>query len=158
MVGLVVHYTGNGRVARIVASAAAKHLTPVTLELGGKSPVYIDSDFDVDLAAKRILFGKNANAGQICVAPDFILIHPSKQDAFISALKKHIASFHPSGALNDDLGYTKIVSAAHFSRLSSLLERTKGTIAAGGGRNEKTLKFETTVITGVKDGDALMNE
>lgn len=157
MLTLAVSYTGNGRIARIVAAAAAKHLTPLTLELGGKSPVYIDSDYDIELAAKRILFGKNTNAGQVCISPDFVLIHPSKQEALVSALKSHIASFHPSGALTDE-NYTKIVSPAHFSRLSSLLASTKGTVVIGGGKDEKTLKFETTVVTDVKEGDSLLSE
>ena len=125
-----VHYTGNGRIGRVIASAAAKHLTPVTLELGGKSPVYIDSTYNIKLAAKRVLFGKNVNAGQVCIAPDFILIHPSKVDDLVAALKEHISTFHPQGCLDDDKGYAKIVNKAHFGRLSGLLERTKGKVVA----------------------------
>lgn len=80
-------YTGSGRVGKIVAAAAAKHLTPVTLELGGKSPVVIDPNCDLETAARRILWGKVANAGQTCVAPDYILIPKDFQDTFADALK-----------------------------------------------------------------------
>ncbi|KZP11668.1 aldehyde dehydrogenase [Athelia psychrophila] len=149
-------YTGNGRVARIIARAAAEHLTPMTLELGGKSPVIVDPACDIDLAAKRILWGKCNNAGQICVAPDYILIPRSSQDEFIAALKKHYAAFYPKGALSSD-SYGRIVSSLHWSRLKSLLDRTQGEIVLGGGVDDKN-GIEPTVVKNVKDGDSLMEE
>ncbi len=79
-------YTGNGAVGRIVATAAAKHLTPVTLELGGKSPVIIDDTADLTLTARRVLWGKTVNAGQTCVAPDYVLVMENRQEAFAQAL------------------------------------------------------------------------
>ncbi|KAG6918470.1 hypothetical protein DXG01_014097 [Tephrocybe rancida] len=149
-------YTGNGRVARIVSAAAAKHLTPLTLELGGKSPVIVDGTFDIALAAKRILWGKINNAGQICVAPDFVLVLREKQEELAAALKAACDSFYPEGALNST-SISRIVSDAHHKRLKRLLERTKGQIVFGGRTNEKK-GFEPTVVKNVTGTDSLMEE
>ena len=92
------------------------------------------------------------------MSPDYVLVHPSKVDELTTAFKQHIATFHPQGCLRDEKGYTRIVSPGHFARLSTLLDNTKGEIAVGGGRDEKTLRFETTVVTDVKDGDSLLSE
>ena len=81
-------YTGNGIVGRIIATAAAKHLTPVTLELGGKSPVIVDDTADLTLTARRVLWGKIVNAGQTCVAPDYVLVTGNRQEAFTQALSE----------------------------------------------------------------------
>ncbi|KAI0041687.1 aldehyde dehydrogenase [Auriscalpium vulgare] len=94
-----IFYTGNGRVGRIVAAAAAKHLTPITLELGGKSPVFIDDKTDLKVAAQRILWGKTTNAGQICIAPDYVLVPRGSQEALLDVLKEELRSFYPDGAL-----------------------------------------------------------
>ncbi|KAH0833838.1 aldehyde dehydrogenase [Lanmaoa asiatica] len=155
-----IFYTGNSRVARIVASAAAKYLTPLSLELGGKSPVLVDSAYDMDLAAKRILWGKCNNAGQICVAPDYILVPWTKQDELVQGFKKAYKSFFPDGALGDS-HYGSIVNKMHFDRLSSLLDRTKGekiTDVIQGRKDAARKRIEPTVVTHVKDGDALMEE
>jgi len=162
-------------VGRIVAAAAAKHLTPLTLELGGKSPVILDGTFDLNLAAKRILFGKLTNAGQvrhrllqldfvsknsselqICISPDYILVPQGKQDDLIACLKQQISAFYPEGALNSP-SFGRIVSDAHFNRLKGLLERTKGEVVFGGGTNEK-LGMEPTIVKNVTMDDALMEE
>ncbi|KAI9459378.1 aldehyde dehydrogenase [Boletus coccyginus] len=155
-----IFYTGNGRVARIIASAAAKYLTPLTLELGGKSPVFVDSAYDMELAAKRILWGKCNNAGQICVAPDYILVHQMKQDELVQGFKKAYKSFFPDGAL-DSPHYGSIVNELHFNRLSSLLDRTKGktvTDVSEGRKDAARKRIEPTVVTSVKSGDSLLEE
>ncbi|KAF6765639.1 Aldehyde/histidinol dehydrogenase [Ephemerocybe angulata] len=131
-----IFYTGNGRVARIISAAAAKHLTPMTLELGGKSPVIIDGaslgEEELRVAARRIVWGKVNNAGQICVAPDYVLIQTSYIPAFIEACRAALDSFFPNGALNS-LDYGRIVSEAHFARVKGLLRETKGKVVIGGG-------------------------
>ncbi|KAG1810461.1 aldehyde dehydrogenase [Suillus plorans] len=152
-----IFYTGNGRVARIIASAAAKHLTPLTLELGGKSPVIIDSAYDIDLAAKRILWGKCNNAGQICVAPDYVLVQRDKQDELIKAFQKHYTSFFPNGALDSPL-FGSIVSDLHHKRLTSLLSRTKGEVVLKGRSDAARRRLEPTIVKNVAEGDSLLEE
>ena len=173
-----IFYTGNGRVGRIVASAAAKHLTPCSLELGGKCPVYVDSTFDMDLAAKRILFGKCQNAGQasrsltwqyrpltciypqICVAPDYVLVPRQKQDELIQGFEKAYKAFFPNGAL-DDMHYGSIVNGMHFQRLSNLLDRSEGEKVGGvmaGSKDPENRRFEPIVVKGVKANDSLLEE
>ncbi|RDB17524.1 Aldehyde dehydrogenase family 3 member B1 [Hypsizygus marmoreus] len=151
-----IFYTGNGRVARIIAAAAARHLTPITLELGGKSPVIVDGTFDIDLAAKRILWGKSNNAGQMCVSPDYVLVLRELQDKFVAALKAAHDIFYPEGPLNST-SFSRVVSEAHFKRLNGLLSRTKGEIVFGGKTNEK-FWFEPTIVKDVADGDSLLEE
>ncbi|KAG6811609.1 hypothetical protein H0H92_006624 [Tricholoma furcatifolium] len=161
-----IFYTGNGRVARIISAAAAKHLTPMTLELGGKSPVVIDGTFDMALAAKRLLWGKTNNAGQrlsilmfseICVCPDFVLVLREKQEELIEGLKAAYKSFYPDGALNNKC-IARIISDGHLKRLKGLLERTKGEIVFGGQVDEKTRAFEPTVVKNVTETDSLLEE
>ncbi|KIM65523.1 hypothetical protein SCLCIDRAFT_1212257 [Scleroderma citrinum Foug A] len=155
-----IFYTGNGRVGRIVASAAAKHLTPCSLELGGKCPVYVDSTYDMDLAAKRILFGKCSNAGQICVAPDYVLVLRQKQDELIQGFEKAYKAFFPNGAL-DDVQYGSIVNDMHFQRLTNLLDCSEGEKVGGvmaGRRNPKKRRFEPILVKGVRANDSLLEE
>jgi aldehyde dehydrogenase (NAD+) len=152
-----IFYTGNGRVARIVASAAAKHLTPLALELGGKSPVIIDSAYNIDLAAKRILWGKCNNAGQICVAPDYILVQRDKQDELVKAFQKHYNAFFPKGAL-DSPSFGSIVSDSHYKRLTSLLSRTKGEVVLQGRTDAARRRLEPTIVKDVAEGDSLLEE
>ncbi|KAG2105497.1 aldehyde dehydrogenase [Suillus discolor] len=152
-----IFYTGNGKVARIVASAAAKHLTPMTLELGGKSPVIIDSAYDIDLAAKRILWGKCHNAGQICVAPDYVLVQRDKQDELVKAFQKHYNAFFPKGAL-DSPSFGSIVSDSHYKRLTSLLSRTTGEIVLKGRSDAARKRLELTIVKNVAGGDSLLEE
>ncbi|KAG2017283.1 aldehyde dehydrogenase, variant 2 [Coprinopsis cinerea AmutBmut pab1-1] len=147
-----IFYTGNGRVGRIISAAAAKHLTPLTLELGGKSPVIVDVDTcgDLELVAKRIIWGKINNAGQICIAPDYVLIQSSHIPALIQGIKKALDEFFPSGALSSK-DYGRIVTPLHFNRVKSLLERTKGRIVLGGktgkgGEDAQDRGIEPTVV------------
>ena len=119
-------FTGSTSVGKHVMRAAAENLVPVTLELGGKSPVVIDTDFDVALAAERTLTIKTFNAGQICLSPDYLLISPSQVDAFVAAAKSFVARSFPTIQANQD--YTAIISQRHVERLTGLLEdaRQKG--------------------------------
>ncbi|KAL4266026.1 Aldehyde dehydrogenase [Pleurotus pulmonarius] len=151
-----VFFTGGEKIGRIVAEAAGKLLTPVTLELGGKSPVIIDSNYDIKLAAKRILWGKIANCGQLCVSPDHVFIPREKQDEFITALKECYNQFFPNGALGSGL-IGHIVNGTHFNRLKSLLSRTQGTIVLGGQTDDK-LGMEPTIVADVTVNDSLMEE
>ncbi|KAJ7718540.1 aldehyde dehydrogenase [Mycena metata] len=150
-----IFYTGNSRVARIIARAAAQHLSPLTLELGGKCPVIIDPAYDLKLAARRTLWGKAQNCGQVCVAPDYVLIPRQSQDAFISALKEAYAEFFPAGSLSSK-SISRIVSPEHHARIMDLLERTQGQVVFGGASSFQDLRIELTVVRDV--GVYLWNE
>ncbi|KAF4566289.1 hypothetical protein EYR36_011705 [Pleurotus pulmonarius] len=150
-------FTGGGTVGRIIATAAGKHLTPVTLELGGKSPIIVDPNYDIKLAAKRILWGKISNCGQICVCPDHVFVVREQQDEFIAALKEYYHQFFPEGALGSD-SIGRLVNQAHFNRLKNLLARTKGTIVLGGHTDDDKLGMEPTVVKDVTQEDSLMEE
>ncbi|KAI6129084.1 aldehyde dehydrogenase [Pisolithus thermaeus] len=155
-----IFYTGNGRVARIVTTAAAKHLTPCSLELGGKSPVVVDAAYDMELAAKRILWGKCNNAGQICVAPDYILVPRQKQDELVRGFEKAYRTFFPNGAL-DDADYGGIVNDFHFKRLSTMLDRSQGEKVGGafeGRRDPARRRLEPVIVKGVDGNDSLLEE
>ncbi|KAJ6534209.1 aldehyde dehydrogenase [Mycena capillaripes] len=149
-----IFYTGNGPIARIISAAAAKHLTPLTLELGGKSPVLIDPSFDINLAAKRLLWAKGQNCGQLCVSPDYVLVPRTHQDALIAALKHWYAEFFPEGSMKSS-SVSRIVSPAHHARLMDLLKRTKGEVVIG-GKTEGTAKIDITVLKDVRADDSFM--
>lgn len=119
-------FTGSTSVGKKIAMAAAKNLTPVTLELSGKSPVVIDKDYDIEEAAKRILWGKVFNAGQTCIAPDYVLVHEDKLIEFVRAARKVVKEFYPNGIDNSD--YTSVINKQNFKRLQGLVEdaREKG--------------------------------
>ncbi|KAF9477624.1 aldehyde dehydrogenase [Pholiota conissans] len=150
-----IFYTGNGRVARCIAAAAVKYLTPLTLELGGKSPVIVDATTDIYLAAKRTLSGKTTNCGQICVSPDYVLVERAVAAKFVDACVEILKEFYPSGALNTP-SYGRIVTKEHCERLKDMLERTKGRIVAGGGMKLEEKGIEPTVIADVELDDSLM--
>jgi aldehyde dehydrogenase (NAD+) len=115
-----IFYTGNGHVARIIYAAAAKHLTPVTLELGGKSPCIVDKLTDLDVAARRITWGKFFNAGQTCVAPDYLMVHETVRDAFLDKLRSTVREFYGDDP-QKSADYGRIVNGRHHQRLSKLL-------------------------------------
>ncbi|KAI0301585.1 aldehyde dehydrogenase [Multifurca ochricompacta] len=151
-----ITYTGNGTVARIISRAAAEHLTPVTLELGGKSPVVIDPETtNLKIAAKRVLWGKTLNAGQVCVAPDYVLIPRSAQDAFVEAIKEAAVELKLDGALASD-SFASIVSDTHFKRLRSIMTRSSGKIVVGGDAIEEQRRITPTVYRDVKENDSLL--
>jgi len=116
-------YTGSGAVAKHIMRAASENLVPVTLELGGKSPVIVSNSTDSAIAAKRIMLGKTMNAGQICLAPDYIMVHSDKKDELVSGMKDAVGDFYPDLKHNDD--YTSIVNQKHYDRLQGLLEDAK---------------------------------
>ncbi|KAI9462637.1 aldehyde dehydrogenase [Russula earlei] len=152
-----ITYTGNGTVGRIVAKAAAEHLTPITLELGGKSPVLIDPNTtNLKIVAKRVLWGKSRNAGQICVAPDYVLIPRAAQDAFVEAIKEAAAELRLDDALASTDSYGSIVSEGHYRRLRNLMTTSSGTIVVGGNTNEERRRIAPTVYRDVKEGDSLL--
>ncbi|KIL37044.1 aldehyde dehydrogenase [Cohnella kolymensis] len=150
-----IFFTGSVPVGQIVMQAAAKNLTPVTLELGGKSPCIVHEDANVHLAAKRIAWGKFMNAGQTCIAPDYLYVHESIKATLLSRLAEAIKELYGDNPLNGD-EYTRIVSQKHFDRLSGFLE--DGVTLAGGGRNADKLAIEPTVLTGISWDDPVMKE
>lgn len=148
-----VFFTGGKDVGKKVYEAAAKDLTPVTLELGGKSPVVIDRTAKLDLAAKRVVFGKFLNVGQTCVAPDYAIAHESVADKFVACLKKYIAKLYPDALDSDDYG--KIISARHYERVKKLIS---GNIVCGGAFDDEKRKIEPTVIYPATLEDPAMQE
>lgn len=149
-----VFFTGSKRVGTMIYRNAAETLTPVTLELGGKSPCIVDETANIPLAARRIVWGKFLNLGQTCVAPDYVFCAESVHDRLIAELEKQIALQFPNALENPDYG--KIVSLRHFDRVRGLIDESK--IAIGGGCDEQTLKIEPTVLDGVSADDAVMQE
>jgi len=151
-----VFYTGNGRVGRIVMQAAAKNLTPVTLELGGKSPCIVDAEVDVRIAARRIAWGKFMNAGQTCIAPDYVLVHERREDELCRELASAIGAFYgPDPKQSPD--YARVVNARHHERLEKLLE--SGEVVVGGESDRASCYLAPTVLRGVApDSPAMTDE
>lgn len=150
-----IFFTGSKNVGQLVQEKASKHLTPVTLELGGKSPCIIDKSANLELAARRIVFGKYLNCGQTCVAPDYILCHHSVKDEFISHVKKEITKQYGNNYLFNET-YGKIISEKHFDRVTSLIDPDK--VVMGGRSNRESFKIEPTVMDRVTWDDAVMKE
>ncbi|CAD6567513.1 MAG: hypothetical protein CYPHOPRED_001781 [Cyphobasidiales sp. Tagirdzhanova-0007] len=154
-----IFYTGNSKVARSIAVAAAKTLSPLCLELGGKSPVIIDSEFsDLDVAAKRILWGKRFNGGQTCIAPDFIVVQKEKQNALVAALERQHRLVFPTGDLEQD-EFSRIISPGHFARLHDLMAKTNGKVAVGAekdGGDEAKRRMPLSIVRDVTWEDELM--
>ncbi|KAF9528404.1 NAD-aldehyde dehydrogenase [Crepidotus variabilis] len=148
----------SGRVGKIVATAAAKHLTPVTLELGGKSPVIVDSSCDVKLTAKRLLWGKAANAGQTCVAPDYVLVPRDFQDTLVNAFKDAYNEFYPNGDTSVAGSYGRLVSEAATERVGKMIQGSKGNIFAGGSISKDTKYIPPTLVKNVSGDDSLMTD
>ena len=150
-----IFFTGGVTVGKMVMEKAAAHLTPVTLELGGKSPCVVTKDANLKIAAKRIVFGKYLNCGQTCVAPDYLLIDEQIRDEFVELLKKEIMSMYTEKPLNNP-DYGKIVNRKHFERLKGLMNDEK--LAFGGEVKEDTLQIVPTVMIDVTAEDAIMQE
>lgn len=150
-------YTGSGRVGKIVAGAAAKTLSPVSLELGGKSPVFVDPKCDLTVGARRLLWGKFVNAGQTCVAPDYVLVPRDFQDTFVAALTEAYNAFYPSGP-GASTSLTHIVSSAHTARIKRLIDETKGKTVLGGEADVERKYVAPTVVRDVGPQDSLMSE
>ncbi|CAG9831125.1 unnamed protein product [Diabrotica balteata] len=148
-------YTGSSAVGKIILEAAAKHLTPVTLELGGKSPVYLDKSADLEVAVKRILWGKCANSGQTCIAPDYVLCSKDIQDKVVKIAKKVITEFFGENVkASPDFG--RIINDRHFKRIVALLKDAN--VAVGGEYDPSERFISPTVLTNVKPSDPVMQE
>ncbi|KAI5054603.1 hypothetical protein GOP47_0029748 [Adiantum capillus-veneris] len=154
-----IFYTGSPQVGKIIMAAAAKHLTPVTLELGGKSPTIIDSSTDFEVAARRIASGKwGINLGQTCLAPDYILVEKNSAQKLLDTLVTTLKEFFGTNPENSDL--TRVVNTRHFSRLKAYLEdpNTAKTVAHGGQWNEASLFIEPTILLDPPLDAAVMTE
>ena len=150
-----VFFTGSQAVGREVLRHTAEHLTPAVLELGGKSPCIVDETANIELAARRIVFGKFINCGQTCVAPDYILCHRSVKEKLVSAITEQIKQQYGENPLNDP-NYGRMVSQKHFQRVSGLISKEK--TVHGGKCNEESLQIEPTVLDDVSWDDAVMQE
>ena len=150
-----IFFTGGVQTGRMVMEKAAAHLTPVTLELGGKSPCIVDHTADLRLAARRLVFGKYLNCGQTCVAPDYVLAERQIKEELVERIKKEIAAQYGEHPLAGP-SYGKIVNRKHFERILGLIDREK--LVYGGESNPDTLQIEPTVLDGVTEKDAVMQE
>lgn len=150
-----IFFTGSTRIGRLVMAAAAKYLTPVTLELGGKCPAIVCADASIELAARRIAWGKFMNAGQTCVAPDFVLVADDVLDAFVTAMKQVLREFYGDDPARSP-DYGRIINRAHFDRLISYLP--DGKIAHGSQHNVKDYFIAPTILTDVDVESSVMQE
>lgn len=150
-----IFFTGSVNVGKLVMEKAAAHLTPVTLELGGKSPCIVDHTADLKLAARRIVFGKYLNCGQTCVAPDYVLAERSIHDELVKHIKNEIRQMYGEAPLANEQ-YGKIINQKHFERLLDLIDPEK--LSIGGGNDPEKLKLEPTVLDHVLESDAVMQE
>ncbi|MDO5640215.1 MAG: aldehyde dehydrogenase [Neisseria sp.] len=150
-----IFFTGSISVGKIVMAAAAEHLTPVTLELGGKSPCIVDESADLVQAAKSIMWGKCINAGQTCVAPDYLLVQKNVKLSLLAEIKRQIEAFYGKRPLQHP-DYPKIISKRHYGRLKAFLQQ--GEILCGGGFNDETGKIEPTLLDGIGWENPVMQE
>jgi aldehyde dehydrogenase (NAD+) len=150
-----IFYTGSTAVGKLIYKMAAENLTPVTLELGGKSPCVVEEDANIKIAAKRIAITKYSNCGQMCVAPDYVLVHESKKDELVAALKKTIVDFFSEDAATH-YNYGKIINGKQFDRLTHYLQQ--GNILFGGKTNKEQLFIEPTIVDNVTLDDSIMKD
>ncbi len=154
-----IFFTGGGRVGRLVMAAAARHLTPVTLELGGKSPAIVLADADIAVTARRLAWGRSLNAGQTCIAPDHVLVEPGVREPLIRAIQAELERFYGSDPLaSPDLG--AIVNPAQFERLAALLAgaQARGQVLHGGGIDASRRRIAPTLVAVENGDDPLMQE
>jgi len=152
-----IFFTGSPEVGKIVMKKAADNLTPVTLELGGKSPCIVDKEVNLELAVRRIIWGKLLNAGQTCVAPDYLLITSKYKKQFIEKAKKYIKKFYGDDIKNSS-DYSRIINNNHFMRIKDLLNNSQGKIVMAGNYSKDDLYFPPTIVTDININDSLMNE
>ncbi len=150
-----IFFTGSTNVGRIVMREASEFLTPVTLELGGKSPAIVTASSNLKLAAKRIAWGKFLNAGQTCIAPDYVYVHHAIEEKFVRLLQQEIVSLYSSNPLKSD-DYTHIINEKHFDRLLHMLEDADAFY--GGEYDRETLAVEPTILVNVSWSDPVMKE
>lgn len=150
-----IFFTGSIEVGKIVMAAASKHLTPITLELGGKSPCIVDRNADIDVSARRIIWGKTINSGQTCVAPDYCFAHKDIKDSLISAMVKYIEEFYGKAPCKNP-EYPRIVNQKHYNRLKNLLG--SGKVVAGGDFNDESMQISPTLLDNVSHDSPVMQE
>lgn len=150
-----IFYTGSTSVGKIIYKMAAEKLVPVTLELGGKSPAIIESDASIKVAARRIAMTSFSNCGQMCIAPDYVLVHESKKETFVNALKECLVQFYGSNAKEHD-NYGKIINEKQFDRLVKYL--SQGKIVYGGNHDKASLYIEPTILESITISDPVMKE
>lgn len=152
----MIFFTGSPSIGRIVYQAAAKHLTPCVLELGGKCPCYVDDTVSsMEVTCRRILWAKLLNCGQTCIAPDYILCKPDVQDKIVATLKKVLKEFFCDDVKNSD-SYSRVINERNFDRLVQVLNETNGEIVHGGKYERETKYIEPTIVTNVLPTDSLM--
>lgn len=152
-----IFFTGSVPVGKVIMEAASKNLIPVTLELGGKSPCIVDKDANIEVAAERIVWGKFLNAGQTCIAPDYLLVHESIKEKFINEFKNTIARFYGK-EVSESKDFGRIVNEKHAKRLSVIIEADKEKVVFGGSYNIGERYIEPTLIDGVTWEDECMRE
>jgi aldehyde dehydrogenase (NAD+) len=150
-----IFFTGSVGVGKIVMESASKHLTPLSLELGGKSPCIVDETANLDLAAKRIIWGKTLNSGQTCVAPDYLLVHHSVKDELISKIKVYLKKFYGDSIHTNPI-FPKIINEHHFNRLIELIKDNN--VIVGGQYNQDTFQIEPTLVDNVSWDSPIMQE
>ena len=151
----MICFTGSPSLGRIVMEKASRHLTPVLLELGGKSPCIVDEDAQIDLAAKRIAFGKYLNAGQTCIAPDYLFVHAKVKDALLAGIRRYIHEFYGEDPrTSPDFG--RIINQRQYERVKRLL--CSGTIAEGGQTDDAERYIAPTILDGITADDPVMQE
>jgi acyl-CoA reductase-like NAD-dependent aldehyde dehydrogenase len=153
-------YTGNGTVGKIVMKAASENLTPVTLELGGKSPCIVDKSADLEVTAKRILWGKFLNVGQTCIAPDYVLVEKSIEQDLLARLKKNLSNFYGENP-QQSADYSRIINQRHVNRLATVLERAKkegAEVVTGGTVDLKDNYLAPTIVRNVLPNSPLMED
>jgi beta-apo-4'-carotenal oxygenase len=152
-----IFFTGSYRVGKIIAAKAAQSLTPVTLELGGLNPAIVTSSADPDLAARRLIFGKLLNAGQVCLSHNYTLLHRQLASKFIQSLKEALEELYPEGAkISRDFG--RIVNMRNITRIKNMLDQSTGTILVGGNIDEECLFVEPTVVLVESLDDSLITD
>jgi aldehyde dehydrogenase (NAD+) len=155
-----IFFTGAPSIGKIIMGAAAKNLASVTLELGGKSPTIVDETADVKMAAKRVAWGKFLNNGQVCIAPDYLLVHESKKEAFIKEIKDTVKSFYTEDASRES-SYNRIVNNRHYNRLKDVMEdafNNGANIVEGGKFNEDDNYISPTILTDMSMDSKVMND
>ncbi len=150
-----IFFTGSTRVGKIIMHAAAEHLTPLTLELGGKSPCIVHNDASISCAAKRIVWGKFLNAGQSCISPDYVLVHYAVKNKLIKQLKHWINTFYGTDPIQSP-DYARIINEKHFDRLINLLEQ--GTVITGGETRRNDLYIAPTIMENISLDNTIMQE
>lgn len=152
-----IMYTGSGGVGTIIAKKAAETLTPVTLELGGKNPAFVTRQADLHIAARRLMWGKCLNAGQVCISHNYVLVDRGVLSPFIQELKKSYDSFFPNGAKSSE-DFARVINKRHFFRMKKMIDDSHGKIVMGGDMDEDDLYIEPTAIQVDNVNDSMMAE